>query len=78
MSTEITQTRYDTVPYPIKSFPQTHPSKLSVIARLFGMTPTPVEKCRVLELGCAHGGNCLLYTSPSPRDRTRSRMPSSA
>ena len=27
------------------------------------------------------GGNwcpCLLYTSPSPRDRTRSRMPSSA
>ena len=32
--------------------------------------------------GCAlfkHlGGICLLYTSPSPRDRTRSRMPSSA
>ena len=23
-------------------------------------------------------GDCLLYTSPSPRDRTRSRMPSSA
>ena len=23
-------------------------------------------------------GACLLYTSPSPRDRTRSRMPSSA
>ena len=23
-------------------------------------------------------GPCLLYTSPSPRDRTRSRMPSSA
>ena len=22
--------------------------------------------------------NCLLYTSPSPRDRTRPRMPSSA
>ena len=26
----------------------------------------------------AHSGFCLLYTSPSPRDRTRSRMPSSA
>ena len=26
----------------------------------------------------AHYTNCLLYTSPSPRDRTRSRMPSSA
>ena len=24
------------------------------------------------------GIHCLLYTSPSPRDRTRSRMPSSA
>ena len=24
------------------------------------------------------GQSCLLYTSPSPRDRTRSRMPSSA
>ena len=26
----------------------------------------------------SQNGNCLLYTSPSPRDRTRSRMPSSA
>ena len=25
-----------------------------------------------------HVKGCLLYTSPSPRDRTRSRMPSSA
>ena len=25
-----------------------------------------------------HISGCLLYTSPSPRDRTRSRMPSSA
>ena len=30
----------------------------------------------VLEL--VHHVGCLLYTSPSPRDRTRSRMPSSA
>ena len=28
------------------------------------------------ELGMKY--SCLLYTSPSPRDRTRSRMPSSA
>ena len=26
----------------------------------------------------ARAPSCLLYTSPSPRDRTRSRMPSSA
>ena len=30
------------------------------------------------ELVAASYRNCLLYTSPSPRDRTRSRMPSSA
>ena len=30
------------------------------------------------ELNDAILDNCLLYTSPSPRDRTRSRMPSSA
>ena len=29
-------------------------------------------------LGCLLWSGCLLYTSPSPRDRTRSRMPSSA
>ena len=26
----------------------------------------------------AYDGTCLLYTSPSPRDRQKSRMPSSA
>ena len=29
-------------------------------------------------VGIANTWTCLLYTSPSPRDRTRSRMPSSA
>ena len=32
----------------------------------------------VLEDFMAEMKDCLLYTSPSPRDRTRSRMPSSA
>ena len=31
-----------------------------------------------LNRDAALSGACLLYTSPSPRDRTRSRMPSSA
>ena len=35
-----------------------------------------VPKSYVEEAGDPY--NCLLYTSPSPRDRTRSRMPSSA
>ena len=30
------------------------------------------------QVNLAQAAFCLLYTSPSPRDRTRSRMPSSA
>ena len=33
---------------------------------------------KIPELEWKHFIICLLYTSPSPRDRTRSRMPSSA
>ena len=36
------------------------------------------EELLQLCLRLARFKNCLLYTSPSPRDRTRSRMPSSA
>ena len=32
----------------------------------------------ILSVGFTKVQGCLLYTSPSPRDRTRSRMPSSA
>ena len=32
----------------------------------------------LLEKDLTQAESCLLYTSPSPRDRTRSRMPSSA
>ena len=33
---------------------------------------------RICKEECSNFSSCLLYTSPSPRDRTRSRMPSSA
>jgi len=39
----------------------------------------PLGKIRLRQSGGSGGHKgCLLYTSPSPRDRTRSRMPSSA
>ena len=38
----------------------------------------PELKEKRVGLGVANISFCLLYTSPSPRDRTRSRMPSSA
>ena len=50
---------YDAVPYESHPFKQSHPDRLATMATLFGMTPTPVEKCRVLELGCASGGNLI-------------------
>ena len=37
-----------------------------------------MAKAIALAQGLPMVGICLLYTSPSPRDRTRSRMPSSA
>ena len=42
--------------------------------------PYPVGLRQIVELGVHKSQErfCLLYTSPSPRDRTRSRMPSSA
>lgn len=50
---------YDDVPYESSSFPQTHPDRLATLARLFGLTPAPVDRCRVLELGCAMGANLV-------------------
>ena len=35
-------------------------------------------RARLVEEFSALGGDCLLYTSPSPRDQRGSRMPSSA
>ena len=37
-----------------------------------------IKTCSTFEDTFKQAYNCLLYTSPSPRDRTRSRMPSSA
>ena len=43
-----------------------------------GIVKGIVQAEHVEVLGHMMGNICLLYTSPSPRDRTRSRMPSSA
>lgn len=50
---------YDEVIYPNFAFPQTHPDRLASLATLFGMTPAPLDDCRVLELGCGDGGNLI-------------------
>ena len=56
-------------------------------SQLLGSNEAPIKIKEFFSLTCGHCANfhkntlpklCLLYTSPSPRDRTRSRMPSSA
>lgn len=50
---------YNDVIYESFPFYFTHPTQLFTLAKLFHTNPTPVEKARVLELGCAAGGNLI-------------------
>jgi len=52
-------TTYDEMPYPSLAHVQTHSDRLATIAALFGLQTAPVEKCRVLELGCGDGTNLI-------------------
>ena len=58
--------------------------KVGIASALYRMKLTYSSKATgpttlILKLNLQEGAiHCLLYTSPSPRDRTRSRMPSSA
>ena len=58
---------YDRMVYFGHPFEQTHPDRLATIASLHGMEPAPVSCCRVLELGCADGGNLIPMAYQWPR-----------
>jgi len=60
---------YDRVAYPGASHAQTHPDRLATLARLHGMKPAAVERCRVLEIGCTDGGNILPMAFALPEAR---------
>jgi methyltransferase-like protein/cyclopropane fatty-acyl-phospholipid synthase-like methyltransferase len=57
---------YDEAPYDTRPRYSTHPDCLATLATLLGMTPAPVERCRVLELGCGTGGNLLPLAEALP------------
>jgi SAM-dependent methyltransferase len=57
---------YDAVPYPARAFPTTHPEHLATVLTLLGRQPPPIETCRVLEVGCATGGNLLPMADSMP------------
>ncbi|MES1260705.1 MAG: class I SAM-dependent methyltransferase [Acidobacteriota bacterium] len=52
-------TGYDLVAYPSKAFPQCHPDRLALMARMFGLNPAPPRTSRVLEIGCGDGVNLI-------------------
>ena len=60
---------YDEMPYANLPFMQTHPGRLAALAKLFGMRTPAVESCRVLELGCASGGNLIPMAMALPGAR---------
>ena len=65
MSAELRQS-YDEFPYLSFPFPQSHPDRLATIGWLFGMQPAPIDRCRVLEVGCASGGNLIPMAASLP------------
>ena len=60
------RTTYDEVPYPSHPYPNSHPDHLATVASLLGLSPPRTERCRVLELGCASGGNLIPMTLTLP------------
>jgi SAM-dependent methyltransferase len=62
-------TSYDAVPFHTRPLPDTHPDALATLAALMGMSPAPVENCRVLEIGCGTGGNLTPMAATLPGSR---------
>ena len=54
------------------------PTRLSIGDRNMVREYVTINTGTAQDAGVTRVGSCLLYTSPSPRDRQKSRMPSSA
>ena len=50
---------HDRIHYPGGAWEHSHPDRIAANARMYGLSPAPVERCRVLELGCGAGGNIV-------------------
>jgi SAM-dependent methyltransferase len=60
---------YDSTPYTSDAFPQSAPGQLAAIAHVFGLTTAEVPTARVLEIGCAAGGNLIPFAATHPQAR---------
>jgi len=50
---------YDAIPYDSTPIRETHPANIALQAALFKLSSPDPRTCRVLELGCASGGNII-------------------
>lgn len=50
---------YDAVDYPTAVIAETHPGHLHAVGRMYGVNAAPVERCRMLEVGCGDGWNLI-------------------
>lgn len=57
---------YDIAPYQSYPFAQSAPEHLEAVACLFGLDAPAAGQARVLELGCASGGNLLPFAARNP------------
>ncbi|MDR6538105.1 class I SAM-dependent methyltransferase [Variovorax soli] len=68
-ATSTTSNYYDVVPYESHPFPQSTIEHLEALAFLFGLATPPLKRARVLELGCAAGGNLIPIAARHPEAR---------
>lgn len=57
---------YDETPYTSNAFFYAAPGHIRATAHLYGVDTVPLERARVLELGCAAGGNLLPFALAYP------------
>jgi hypothetical protein len=57
---------HDEMSYGVRVHLATDPDRLADIGTPFGMNPASPERCRVLELGCAGGGNLTALARKLP------------
>lgn len=62
-------TDYAELPYESLPIPDSHPERLDALGHLFGLSPADPAQCRVLELGCASGGNLIPLGFYFPQSR---------
>jgi SAM-dependent methyltransferase len=60
---------YDDLPYQSRFVGAAHPDRMAAMAVLHGLSPPGVAACRVLELGCADGGNLITMAQGLPGAR---------